>query len=612
MKTTDKQTTVTPLRRALTIAVIAAVTIGATQFASAANLVARWSLNESGSPYADSGPNGIQLVQDASTTTAISGSGIVGNAAQLNWQNPGPATRLVANGAALQTDSFGFSMWIQPVYLDQFNELMGKEMPYTNAANYLRMSWQLQVSGKNPTNDSAPLELVVRGSDRTVGDWFGNVVSSTEVPLFASSTNWIHIVGGYDAVSGALNLFVDGAGNFNGGTPGADNSNGNPLSIGTGKNGPDYVAFGGGALADEVQIYDAPLTADEVAYLHANPSKTLADRPAPNLAAHWKMEEPAEPHTNSVTGLADLFLDLNTTPGRFTTNGISGSAGGFDWAPSPGTGTRLFTTNAALQTDSFGFSMWVRPQGMGDYDNFLLKEIPYAPEYGGDNWEKLSWQVHLLGFDGSNDTNTAPVEFIVRGSERTNGDFFGVVTSGNRLPRADGTNWYFIAGGYDAQSGSVMLYVNGGADSSAGRPGAVNSQSNPLSFGTAMNGDFEYIAFGPGCYLDDVQMYDGPLTASQAALLMANPGKTLAQLLPFSIQRFVYNPADGDMTLVYDSSASQSYTIQATTNLIGSWTTVSNLTATGTLTTNVLSKTALDAVLGGSTRNHLFIRVSKP
>ena len=157
-----------------------------------------------------------------------------------------------------------------------------------------------------------------------------------------------------------------------------------------------------------------------------------------------------------------------------------------------------------------------------------------------------------------------------------------------------------------------MLYVNGGADSSAGRPGAVNSQSNPLSLGTAMNGDFDYIAFGPGCYLDDVQMYDGPLTASQAALLMANPGKTLAELLPFSIQSFVYNPASGDTTLVYGTAVNQGYTIQASTNLIGSWTSVSNLTATGTLTTNVLSKAILDAALGGTHRDNLFIRVSKP
>lgn len=614
MNTTNHQNTVPLFKRALTVAAVAALTTVATQSGIAANLLARWTLNEASSPYADSGPNGIQLLQDAATTTAISGSGVSSNSAELNWQSPGPATRLSANGAALQTDSFGFSLWIQPVYLDQFNEILGKEMVYTNLANFLRMSWQLQVGGKNPTNDSAPLELVVRGNNRNVGDFFGNVISSTELPLFASSTNWVHIVGGYDAASGSLSIWVNGAGSFNGGTPGADNSDGSPLSIGTGLNGSDYVAFSAGAKVDEVQIYGSPLLADEVAYLRANPGKSLADRGTPGITAYWKFEEATPPFTNSVAGFADMLHDdmgcITSTPPRFTTNGLVGHASGFDYNNPPDWGTRLYCTNTAVaNSDSFGFSFWVRGQGMNPFNPFLTKEI--AGPIGIAPWEKLAWTVQLIDPDTN---NTCRIEFLVRGSDGANGRWYGAVGSGNRIPLTE-TNenvWYHIAGGYDAQSGAMAIYVNGGSDSAIGTPGANNSNPDPLVLGSAQNGCIEKISFSPGCYLDEVQIYNGILTAAQAALLRNNPGKTLGQLVPFSIHNFAFNSGTGDMQIVYNSVQGQSYTVRAATNLTSAWLPVSSGIALGSATTNLLTKAQLDAALGATPRSQTFLRVSAP
>ena len=75
MKTTNRQNTGPLLKRALIVAAIATLTTVATQSATAANLVARWTLDEAGSPYADSGPNGVQLVQDAATTTVAAPAG---------------------------------------------------------------------------------------------------------------------------------------------------------------------------------------------------------------------------------------------------------------------------------------------------------------------------------------------------------------------------------------------------------------------------------------------------------------------------------------------------------------------------------------------------------
>lgn len=587
------------------------VVTGFTVSSVAANLVAHWNLNEAASPYADSGPNGIPLTLDPSTTPAVSGTGLVGSAGQLNWQAvPGTSTRLSASGTALQNNSFGFSFWMNPSWLDQFNNLLGKEMAYTNTAGYLRMAWQLQFAGATSSN-TAPLELVVRGDDRNVGDFFGAVSSGgVTIPLGGgASGNWIHVAGGYDAVSGALSLFVNGAGSFAGGTPGAHCSDGSPLSLGTGKNGSDVVAFAASAYMDEVQIYDAPLTAAEVAFLKANPGKRVADQPMPALAAHWKLDEANPPYTNAGPNTVDLLFDDLTTP-ALTDAGLNGTAAGLAWNDPPGTSTRLYATNAAIQTDSFGFSFWLRPNWVGDWDNLMMKELVYDPI--APSWARLAWQLHFAGNDG---TGGIPLELIVRGAVRTNEDhitFFGVVSSGTHLPyHANSTNWFHIAGGYDAQSGAISLYVDGAGDSSVGTPGAVHSDGSPLSIGTARNGAYDFNAFAAGAWIDDVQMYAGPLTAAQAALLRANPGKTLAELTPFNIRNFSYDSITGAMVVTYDSVSGQNYEVQASTNLLTGWTGVAQEPASGSTTTTTVAKEILDTALGSAPRSQLFVRMKK-
>jgi len=236
---------------------------GLTSASSAAGLVARWSFEESSPPYADAGPNNIPLTQDAATATAVTGTGVSGNSAQLNWQpDPGVATRLSAAAPALQTDSFGFSVWINPVFLNAGDVILSKEMNFDNSiANFLRKSWQLQVLG------SGKLELIIRGDNRSLGDFFGAVQSTATLTLQSDTPDWIHVAGGYDSVTGAVSLYVNGSADFTAGSPGATSSDGAPLSIGTQRNGADFIEFAAGAQIDEVQVFDAPLVADEVAFL---------------------------------------------------------------------------------------------------------------------------------------------------------------------------------------------------------------------------------------------------------------------------------------------------------------------------------------------------------
>src|SRR5437867_792031 len=117
----------------------------------AARLVAQWKLNEASAPYADSSGNGIALNQDSITAPALRVEGIEGAAAFLRWQNPpGVSTRLYVFNGALQTDSFGFSFWLNPSQLSPGQNLIAKEMPFNNTIpNFTRMAWQVKVGGNN-------------------------------------------------------------------------------------------------------------------------------------------------------------------------------------------------------------------------------------------------------------------------------------------------------------------------------------------------------------------------------------------------------------------------------------------------------------------------------
>jgi Concanavalin A-like lectin/glucanases superfamily len=262
--------------RFITVCLCLRAVAGLMPAAIGAQLVAHWTLDETASPYLDSSGNGAALLQDVQTATSTNGPGVVCLAAGLNWnQVPGVATRLTVTNPAVQTDSFGFSFWLRPVYLDLNNNLIAKEMPYTSAVNgSQRIAWQLRISGTN-LGGTAPLELIVRGNNPTNGSFFGNVLSTVSVPLSTNSGTWFHVAGGYDAFSGNLSLFVNGVQSLaTNGVPGAHSSDGSPFDVGSVRNGSDFVASAPSlAFIDDLQLYNGPLAASDVAILMANPGQ---------------------------------------------------------------------------------------------------------------------------------------------------------------------------------------------------------------------------------------------------------------------------------------------------------------------------------------------------
>jgi hypothetical protein len=575
-----------------------------------ANLVAHWKLDGTSSPYSDTSTNGIPLVLDTGTASALStGLGADGSAAQLRYDNPpGTATRLAATHAALQTDSFGFSFWVKPTWLGEFDNLIMKEMAFNNSVEtWRRMAWQVHVLGNNGSG-AAPIEFIVRGADRMLGDFYGVVVSTNTLPLQSWSGSWVHIAGSYDALTGSLKLFVNGSEFSTAGTAGAYNSDGSALAVGSGRNGDDFVQFAAGTFIDDLQVYDGPLTSADAAFVRNHPGQAIGESaPASNreLIAHWKLNEVAPPFADSSANGILLLHDTDTTA---PTSGLGadGLCAGLVFAD-PGPSTRLYATDAALQQNSFGFSMWLSPINLNPGDNLIVKEMAF--DNVNPDFTRMAWQLHLLGNNGS---GYAPLELIIRGDNRAQGDFFGTAVSAATIPLTNATgNWIHLAGGYDALTGQLRLFVDGVASVSGNNSaGAHNSGGYPLSIGTGKNGtNLQF--FAASGYLDEVQLYSGPLTPAEVDYLRANPGQFLAGTTPLRITSFTYDAGSGAASLSFDSIVGTNYTVQVSTALAG-FTGATNLTATASSTSVTLSKARLDTVLGAAPRSKLFVRVQKP
>jgi hypothetical protein len=249
----------------------------------AQSLIAQWTFDQTNAPFADAGPNDIQLNLVPNTTPPFSHPGVVGLSTELNWQNPpGTSTSLTATNAALQTDSFGFSFWIEPNYINQYDNFLVKEMaPNYSIPGYAALSWQVQMAGDDGSG-TAPINLEVRGDTGT--NFYGSVSTVSNIVLYGvggPNTNWIFVAGGYDTQSGAMSIYWNGVGATASGLPGATSSDGSPFDVGTGSNGTNFVTFSAGTLIDDLQLYDAPLTAVQVAWLMAHPGQVLSTTPAP-------------------------------------------------------------------------------------------------------------------------------------------------------------------------------------------------------------------------------------------------------------------------------------------------------------------------------------------
>lgn len=303
------------------------------------NLVSHWTMNNPDPPNGFTGPwantvaGGPNMVYDAATQAP---SVFNPNETRLEVNgNVGLRTRIAAQGAALNSNSFSFSLIMDPTdIIPGFVTILNKESQVTNDfPDFVRVGWQVQHTG------FGNLEFVVRGTQPAYdqnfalkNEFFGNLfVLSTPDPVgnpsltnrfpegqdFADETLY-QIAGGYNSTTGDMFFYatrLDGpvtqlyegnrTGHLTKNTPGAVQDSA-PLSLGSKKMGPggvDNENNGAGFDAADLQIYDSLLSVEQLLFLANNPGLTIND---------MAVSLPGDFNVNGVVDAADYVLWRNS------------------------------------------------------------------------------------------------------------------------------------------------------------------------------------------------------------------------------------------------------------------------------------------------------------
>lgn len=244
---------------------------------------------------------------------------------------------------------------------------------------------------------------------------------------------------------------------------------------------------------------------------------------AATLVSHWEMNNPS-PYVNLVSGGPEMIYDAATrAPATFDPNETRLETS-FDSTKS----TRLAASGAALDIDSFTFSLIIDPTDVINFGSILNKESNYAD---GAPYQRVGWQVIHTEFGN--------LEFVVRGDS---GGFYGLIT----VLSADsgftaGANFdsdvrYQLAGGYDSATGDAFFYVTplsgGTLTSLIGSTGSFSAgaaqDSGSLSLGTK-NTAVGYDGNGAGFDVADLQLYQGLLSSADLLALANNPGSAIPE-----------------------------------------------------------------------------------
>ncbi|MFF7553704.1 LamG-like jellyroll fold domain-containing protein [Streptomyces olivaceus] len=306
-------------------------------------------------------------------------------------------------------------------------------------------------------------------------------------PGDAEAGTWTHLVGTLSATSHELKLYVNGE--LVGTTPYAspwDARRG--LQIGAGSYDGKPGAFFPGTI-DDLQIYDKPLTTDEVTRVH-DKQFLKAGRPARVV---FPLDETAE--AKQVSGVPEVLSASYRGGAKTGVAGIAGKAAAFDGADGYAT-----TGRPMLNTmRSFTISAWAKlpPTKPGHTAVIATQagvhksgfELYYSSTY--DRWVFNEY------------TKDAPDSSLVRAMQ----------PDGQTAPA---NTWSHLIGVRDTVADTLTLYVNGKLAGTAAAP-------PPWYAGGALQIGAASYESAPGSFfegqIDDVRLFDRAVSAQEAQQL---------------------------------------------------------------------------------------------
>ncbi|MET8243117.1 LamG-like jellyroll fold domain-containing protein [Streptomyces sp. NPDC005202] len=192
--------------------------------------------------------------------TDASGTGNTATASGVTWSD-GAANfagtsgqQIATNGPVLDTSaSYTVSAWVKMSSLPTHNETIVAQNGSTNSAFMLQYNY---------AHTSAPLWSMEQTSKDASGATFPAAYSTAE----PTSGDWTHLVGVYDAATGAVKIYVNGtlSGSGTNTTPWGATG---PLTIGQAKYAGSPTDFLPGAVSN-VQVYQRALSSTEISSLY--------------------------------------------------------------------------------------------------------------------------------------------------------------------------------------------------------------------------------------------------------------------------------------------------------------------------------------------------------
>ncbi|MFE1764029.1 LamG-like jellyroll fold domain-containing protein [Streptomyces angustmyceticus] len=301
-------------------------------------------------------------------------------------------------------------------------------------------------------------------------------------PGGVSANEWTHLVGSYDSTAKALLLYVNGK--LVGQTPYTAAWNARRgLQLGAGSYGGTPGSFFPGSL-DEVQIFDKPVSADEVTRLYGKERIHGPGRPA---RAVFALDEQAD--APQVTGHGDVMpaaFHGGAEPGKA---GVAGNALTLD-----GKDDHASVDAAHFNTErSYAVTAWARitdasrNQTVVAQDGGFLGAFYLSYEASGG-----VWSVRLATKDAA-DGNLTQQRVVSK-------------------QKAAVGQWAHLAAVHDTVDNTVSLFVNGILQGSCAAPQAWYG-NGALQIGRALYRG-EYTDYLSG-QIDDIRVFDRPVSEGE-------------------------------------------------------------------------------------------------
>ncbi|MGW2696099.1 LamG-like jellyroll fold domain-containing protein [Streptomyces sp. NPDC001296] len=259
-----------------------------------------WRLDQtSGSSVSDNSGNG---------NTATAGSGVTWSdgAAHFNGSTSGAGSVVATNGPVLNTaSSYTVSAWVNLSDTSTYRTFVAQ-----GGTN--RASFYLQYS---PPNNS--FRLHAASQDLASPSAFYDAVA----PAPAALNTWTHLVGEFDAGTGALKLYVNGALAATVSDPSPWSGTG-PLSVGGTETAGGTITDAVAGSVDNVQLYQRPLTGTEISALYSKGRNGGTTASSNASTTRWQLDQRGlplsmtDPDTNTTNFNYDEAgkLSLTTAP----------------------------------------------------------------------------------------------------------------------------------------------------------------------------------------------------------------------------------------------------------------------------------------------------------